>query len=457
MTPDDLAGLVIEAVSACVAAGRFAAEIPDRVTIERPKNPEHGDYATNVALRLAKQAGRPAREVAEAIAETLRTTPGIARADVAGPGFVNVTLAADSLAVLARQIVEGGAAYGRGTAAAGQRVNLEFVSANPTGPVHLGGTRWAAVGDALARILEASGASVTREYYFNDHGAQIDRFARSLLAAAKGEPAPEDGYGGDYIGDIAQQVLATRPDVLDLPDAEAQEVFRAEGVELMFTEVKQSLHDFGVDFDVYFHEDSLHESGAVQKVVQQLKDSGHLYFQDGAWWLRSTEFGDDKDRPVIKSDGNAAYIAGDLAYLRDKRGRGFDLCIFLLGADHHGYVARLKAAAAAFGDDPARRRGADRPDGQPRARRPSGAHEQARRHGHHAGRPRRRGRCRRRPLLPRAFGRSTPRWTSTSTSSSSDRTTTRSSTCSTPTRGRATRSATRPTWASGSTCSCPSC
>ncbi len=226
------------------------------------------------------------------------------------------------------------------------------MSANPTGPVHLGGTRWAAVGDALARILEATGASVAREYYFNDHGGQIDRFARSLLADAKGEPAPEGGYGGAYISEIAQQVIAAVPDVLSLPDDEAQEVFRREGVELMFAEVKQSLHDFGVDFDVYFHENSLHESGAVDKVVQQLKDSGQLYFAEDAWWLRSTEFGDDKDRVVIKSDGNPAYIAGDLAYLRDKRSRGFDLCIYLLGADHHGYVARLKAAAAAFGDDP---------------------------------------------------------------------------------------------------------
>jgi arginyl-tRNA synthetase len=352
VTPADLAAAVRAGVAAAIEAGDFPGSVPADVVVERPKNPEHGDYATNVALRLAKPAGRPAREVAEAIAARLRATDGIERVDVAGPGFLNVTLAADSLGALARQIVEAGAGYGRGDALAGRRVNLEFVSANPTGPVHLGGTRWAAVGDALARILEACGASVTREYYFNDHGAQIDRFARSLLANAKGQPAPEDGYGGAYIGEIAQQIVAARPDVLQLPDDEAQEVFRAEGVERMFAEVKQSLHDFGVDFDVYFHEDSLHESGAVDKVVQQLKESGHLYFQDGAWWLRSTEFGDDKDRPVIKSDGNAAYIAGDLAYLRDKRARGFDLCIYLLGADHHGYIARLKAAAAAFGDDP---------------------------------------------------------------------------------------------------------
>jgi arginyl-tRNA synthetase len=353
VTPEDLSRLVADAVRASVADGVFEAPVPATITVERPKNPDHGDYATNVALRLAKQAGRPAREIAAAIAERLAKLPGIAAAEVAGPGFVNVTVAAESLGGLAKDIVGAGAAYGRGATLAGRKINLEFVSANPTGPVHLGGTRWAAVGDALARILEAAGAAVTREYYFNDHGAQIDRFARSLLATAKGQPAPEDGYGGAYIVEIAQQILAARPDVLDLPDSEAQEVFRAEGVELMFAEVKQSLHDFGVDFDVYFHEDSLHASGAVERAVEQLKESGHLYRKDGAWWLRSTEFGDDKDRPVIKSDGNPAYIAGDLAYLRDKRGRGFDLCIYLLGADHHGYIARLKAAAAAFGDDPA--------------------------------------------------------------------------------------------------------
>jgi arginyl-tRNA synthetase len=248
--------------------------------------------------------------------------------------------------------VRAGQQYGRSQGYAGTSINLEFVSANPTGPVHLGGSRWAAVGDALARLFEAGGAAVTREYYFNDHGAQIDRFARSLLASACGQPAPDDGYGGEYIGEIAQQVIAAHPDVLDLPEPDAQEIFRRAGVELMFEEVKQSLHGFGVDFDVYFHEDSLHESGAVDKAVQQLKDSDQLYFKDNAWWLRSTDFGDDKDRVVIKSDGNAAYVAGDLAYLRDKRERGFDLCIYLLGADHHGYVSRLKAAAAAFGDDP---------------------------------------------------------------------------------------------------------
>jgi arginyl-tRNA synthetase len=353
VSPDELSAAVLAAVEANLAAGDFAAPRPSEIVLERPKNREHGDYTTNIAMRLAKAAGRPPREIAELIATRLRTHDGIAAADVAGPGFINLTLAADSLGEIARTVVAAGAAYGQGATMDGRRVNLEFVSANPTGPMHLGGTRWAAVGDALARILQAEGASVTREYYFNDHGAQIDRFARSLLARARNEPAPEDGYGGAYIGEIADAVIAANPEVLALDDVAAQEVFRSAGVELMFAEIKQSMHDFGVDFDVYFHENSLYESGAVDKAVVELKNSGQLYFDEGAWWLRSKQFGDDKDRVVVKSDGQPAYIAGDLAYLRDKRARGFDLCIYLLGADHHGYVARLKAAASAFGDDPA--------------------------------------------------------------------------------------------------------
>jgi arginyl-tRNA synthetase len=353
VTPADLAEHVRAAVVAAIAHGEFTGDAPAEAVVERPKNPDHGDYSTNVALRLAKPAAKPAREIAESLAARLRDVDGIASVDVAGPGFLNITLASGSLGELARAIVDSGSVFGRSEAYAGRRINLEFVSANPTGPVHLGGSRWAAVGDAMARIFQACGASVTREYYFNDHGAQIDRFARSLLASARGEQPPEDGYGGEYIGDIARQIVGMSPDVLDLPDPQAQEVFRRAGVDLMFDEVKHSLHRFGVDFDVYFHEDSLHESGAVDKAVEQLKDSGALYFADDAWWLRSTDFGDDKDRVVIKRDGEPAYIAGDLAYLRDKRARGFDLCIYLLGADHHGYVSRLKAAAAAFGDDPA--------------------------------------------------------------------------------------------------------
>jgi arginyl-tRNA synthetase len=348
----ELAAAVQAAVVACIEAGEFTATRPGEVVIERPKNRTHGDYATNIALRLAKGAGRSPREVAEAIAGQLRGVDGIGAVDVAGPGFLNITLAAGSLGGLARTIVEAGATYGRGDSLAGRRINLEFVSANPTGPLTLPGTRWAAAGDALARILAASGAAVTREYYVNDHGAQIDRFAESLLARAHGEPTPADGYPGEYVDEIAASVVEAEPGVLDLPRDEAQMVFRRDGVQRMFAEIKASLHDLRVDFDVFFSETSLYESGAVDKAVEQLKQSGALYAADGAWWLRSTEFGDDKDRVVIKSDGNAAYIAGDIAYIADKRARGFDLCMFLLGADHHGYVGRLKAALAALGDDP---------------------------------------------------------------------------------------------------------
>jgi arginyl-tRNA synthetase len=353
VTPAALADLVrSSAVQILTARGIDLAVLPEKVTIERPRNPEHGDYATNLALQVAKKAGMAPREFADALAAALTATDGIDVAEVAGPGFLNLRLAADAQGEQVRQVLAAGEGYGLGDALAGRNINLEFVSANPTGPIHLGGTRWAAVGDALGRVLTAQGAKVTREYYFNDAGAQIDRFVRSLIAAAKGESAPEDGYAGGYISDIASEVLRQAPSALSLDEAERHEKFRSIGIELMFTEIRQSLHDFGTDFDVYFHENSLHESGAVDRAVQQLKDSGNLYLEDDAWWLRSTEYGDDKDRVVIKRDGNPAYIAGDLAYFQDKRERGFDLCIYMLGADHHGYIARLKAAAAAFGDDP---------------------------------------------------------------------------------------------------------
>ncbi|XVS63466.1 arginine--tRNA ligase [Actinosynnema sp. CA-299493] len=352
MTPAALAELVrATAVDVLSTRGLDPAALPTAVTIERPRNPEHGDYATNVALQTAKKAGVASRDLAGWLAEALTGADAISSVEVAGPGFLNLRLAADAQGAIVRDVVEAGEAYGRGDQFAGVRINLEFVSANPTGPIHLGGTRWAAVGDALGRVLAANGGEVTREYYFNDAGAQIDRFVRSLIAAAKGEPAPEDGYAGGYIGDIAAEVLRQEPGALSAEDS--HEVFRRIGVGLMFEEIKKDLHDFGTDFDVFFHEDSLHRSGAVAKAVDQLKDSGALYFDQGAWWLRSTEFGDDKDRVVIKSDGDPAYIAGDIAYLADKRSRGFDLCIYMLGADHHGYIGRLKAAASALGDDPA--------------------------------------------------------------------------------------------------------
>ena len=352
MTPDELSRALRSAVERAVESGAFSAEPPAEIVVDRPKNRAHGDYASNVAMRLAKAAGRPPREIAEAIAKALLDVEGIAAVDVAGPGFLNITLETASLASLAKAIVEQGADYGRSTTLAGQKVNLEFVSANPTGPVHIGGVRWAAVGDSLARVLQASGAEVSREYYFNDHGAQVDRFARSLLAAALGEDVPADGYAGSYITDIAHRIVAEHPEATALPREQAQELFRAAGVELMFAEIKQSLHEFGVDFDLYFHENSLHESGAVQRAVARLREQGRIYEADGAIWLRTTDFGDDKDRVVIKSDGQPAYMAGDLAYYLDKRERGFNRVIIMLGADHHGYVGRLMAMCACFGDTP---------------------------------------------------------------------------------------------------------
>ncbi len=353
VTPEQLSDVVRSALAAAVERGVLAVDVPAEVVIDRPKNPEHGDYATNVALRLAKAAGRPPREVAEVLAAELRAVDGIAGVDVAGPGFLNITLAKDALGAIAVRAVTAGEAYGRTATLAGQRLNLEFVSANPTGPVHIGGTRWAAVGDALGRLLTASGAEVSREYYFNDAGAQIDRFARSLMAAAHGQPVPEDGYAGDYIGDIAAEVVAAEPGVLELPAEEQQERFRVLGVELMFAEIKRSLAGFGVVFDTYFSEKTLHDSGALEKAVARLREQGHVYEAEGAVWLRTTDFADDKDRVLVKRDGEPTYFAADCAYYLDKRERGFDKVVIMLGADHTGYVGRYKALVAAMGDDPA--------------------------------------------------------------------------------------------------------
>ena len=356
MTPEELSSAIDGALTAAFEAGELTltdGETAPAVRVERPKNRDHGDWATNIALQISKKVGKNPREVAQILAARITEVAGVASVDIAGPGFLNITLDAAAAGELAKTIVEQGSAFGTNETLAGQTINLEFVSANPTGPIHLGGTRWAAVGDSLARIFISQGAKVVREYYFNDHGNQIDRFARSLLARAKGEEAPEDGYGGEYITDIANRVLEVRPDALEAKDP--QEVFRATGVEFMFEDIKASLHDFHVDFDVYFHENSLFENGKVDELLEKLKESENLYFKDGAWWLKSTDFGDDKDRVVIKSDGNAAYIAGDIAYFQDKTKRAenpADLAIYMLGADHHGYVARLKAAAAALGDDP---------------------------------------------------------------------------------------------------------
>ncbi|MGH1548118.1 arginine--tRNA ligase [Leifsonia poae] len=363
MTPADLSAALLDIVTTVLEQRREAgADIPeltltvDDVPLERPKNRDHGDWASNVAMRLAKKVGTNPRELAEQIATAAAGIDGVASAEVAGPGFINFRLEAGAAGQLAQTIVEAGEAYGRGHVYDGLTVNLEFVSANPTGPVHMGGARWAAVGDSLARILQAEGADVTREYYFNDHGSQIDRFARSLLAAYLGEPTPEDGYGGAYIGEIADRVVAESTaqgtDIAALPRELQQEVFRSIGTQLMFEEIKQRLHSFGVDFDVYFHEDSLHESGAVERAIERLREQGHIFEEDGAIWLRTTTFGDDRDRVVIRSNGEPAYISGDLGYYLDKRERGFEQNIIMLGADHHGYIGRMMAMVEAFGDVP---------------------------------------------------------------------------------------------------------
>ena len=351
MTPAELSAAIKGAVLAA-AAGHFDVPAPLEIVVERPRNPEHGDYATNVALRLAKSAGRPPREVAESIAARLRDTDGIAKVDVAGPGFLNITVAAGSLGVLARAIVEAGTAYGRSDALAGRKINLEFVSANPTGPVHLGHTRWAALGDSLHRLLESAGAVVTAEHYVNDFGSQMDRFGASLLAAARGEAVPKDGYHGAYIPDVATQVVASQPGILDLPDDQAQQAFTAAGEQLMLEDLKKSLARFNVEFDVWFSERSLHESGAVDAAIATLREQGHVFDSDGAVWLRTTDFGDDKDRVLVRTNGEKTYFAPDAAYYLNKRARGFDRCVYMLGADHHGYVARLKAIVACAGDDP---------------------------------------------------------------------------------------------------------
>ncbi|SCE95281.1 arginyl-tRNA synthetase [Micromonospora coriariae] len=355
MTPAELASVVLTAAHAVFAErGLDHAALPERTAVERPRNPEHGDYASTLALQLSKKVGVPPRELAAALADELGRAPGVKSVEIAGPGFLNIRLDAAAAGQLARVIVEAGAEYGRSDRLAGEKINLEFVSANPTGPVHIGGVRWAAVGDALSRLLRATGAEVGTEYYFNDAGSQIDRFARSLLAAAKGEAAPEDGYGGAYISEIAAEVQARRPDVLTMDDAAAQEVFRVEGVALMFDEIRSSLRDFGVEFDTYFNEKDLHDRGELDLALTRLREQGQVYESEGATWLRTTDFGDDKDRVLRKSNGEWTYFAADCAYYLDKRERGFERVVIMLGADHHGYIGRMKAMAACFGDDPER-------------------------------------------------------------------------------------------------------
>jgi arginyl-tRNA synthetase len=354
VTPEQLSDLIVASLADLSASGAItlATGVPETVTVERPRQKGHGDYATNVALQLAKPAGLTPRDLAGLVAERLGSAEGIAGIEVAGPGFLNITVDVGAQGAVADDIVAAGAAYGGSEEGGKQKVNVEFVSANPTGPVTLASARWAAVGDSLSRLFEASGYLVAREYYFNDHGAQIDRFSRSLLASARNEPTPEDGYPGQYIADTAAAVVKDHPEAPGLPDDEALEAFRQYGVAIMFEEIKQALADFRVPFDTYFHENDLYESHATDRAIARLRELGNIYEKDGAVWLATEKYGDDKDRVIVKSDGHGAYISGDAAYYLDKRERGFDRCIILLGADHHGYVGRMMALCAAFGDEP---------------------------------------------------------------------------------------------------------
>ena len=355
--PEDLAALLSAVLTEAVDAGDLPAELradltPERVKVERPRSREHGDWATNVAMQFAKRAGMNPREFAALIAERLTGREGIASVDVAGPGFLNVTLDAAAAGELARTIVEAGADYGRNEALSGHTVNMEFVSANPTGPLHIGHTRWAALGDAIARLLRASGAEVTAEYYVNDAGNQMNVFADSVIARLHGRDVPQGGYPGQYVAEIAEQVRTDHPDVVDLTDEAARPVVREAAYQLQMQDIKDTLTAFGVRFDVFTSERRLHETGAIQQAVDRLREQGHIEDRDGAVWLRTTVFGDDKDRVMIRANGEPTYFAADAAYYLDKRGRGFPEKVYLLGADHHGYVGRLKAIAAAAGDDP---------------------------------------------------------------------------------------------------------
>ena len=341
----------------------------------RPKDRAHGDWASNIAMQLAKKAGMKPHDLAELFAAALAGAEGVKSVEVAGPGFINITLDSASAAAVIDQVLEGGTAFGKNDHLGGKTLNLEFVSANPTGPIHIGGTRWAAVGDSMARVLEANGAKVVREYYFNDHGEQINRFAKSLVAAAHGEETPIDGYKGKYINEIADRVIAEAEadgvDVLAMPrvdggldkdgnplgegDSEQREEFRKRAVPMMFDEIQKSMKDFRVRFDVWFHENSLYQDGEVAKAIEELRSRGDIYEKDGATWFESTKHGDDKDRVIIKSNGEFAYFAADIAYYWNKRHREADpadVAIYMLGADHHGYIGRMMAMCAAFGDEP---------------------------------------------------------------------------------------------------------
>ena len=355
MTPQELAGHIRAALLSAISSGQLnlsAEDIPAEIVVERPKNLDHGDWATNVAMQIGKKAGLNPRAAAEILQPILQELPGVEAVEIAGPGFINIRLDAASQGELARDIIAKGKDFGRGTQLAGKKINVEFISANPTGPLHLGHTRWAAVGDAIARVLEAEGAESAREFYINDLGVQMDKFGNSVKAAALGEAIPEDGYHGAYIPELAKQVVSENPGIKDLPEPQRGEAFRDAAYALQLADQKRVLDNFNTHFDVWYSEKSLHTSGAVDRGFEKLKSQGHMFVEEGATWLRTSDFDDDKDRVLIKADGALTYFASDTAYYVDKRNRGYDLCIYLLGADHHGYVNRLRAVAACAGDNP---------------------------------------------------------------------------------------------------------
>ena len=351
-----LAAAISAAIGAAIERGDLLGTIPVTIPLERPKNRDHGDYATSVALQLAKPAGMSPRAVAELLKADLLALDAVSAVEIAGPGFINITLNRSSQAELVRTILTAGDAlantYGVGSALDGVSINLEFISANPTGPLHLGHTRWAAVGDALGRVLTAAGAKVTREFYINDRGNQMDLFGKSVEAAALGQPIPEDGYQGGYINDLADVVVAENPGIKDIAADVRYESFREAAYKVQLAQQQGVLDTFNTHFDVWFSERSLHEAGAVEHGIDKLRGQGHVFDSEGAIWLRTTDFGDDKDRVITKANGDLTYFASDTAYYINKRERGFDICIYMLGADHHGYVNRLRATAACAGDNP---------------------------------------------------------------------------------------------------------
>jgi len=349
---DLLAAQIQAAISRAIERGDLIGTVPESIPLERPKNRDHGDYASSIALQLAKPAGKNPREVAAMLKADLESLAEVSSVDIAGPGFINITLNRASQADLVRTILIAQEKYGRGVALVGVKINLEFISANPTGPLHLGHTRWAAVGDALGRVLSASGATVTREFYINDRGNQMDLFGQSVQAAAMGQPIPEDGYKGGYIVDLADSVVAQNPGITELPGDERLIAFREAAYQLQLKDQQRVLDTFNTHFDIWFSERSLHDGGSVEHGVDKLRKQGHVFELDGATWLRTSDFGDDKDRVLVKANGDLTYFSSDTAYYINKRERGFDICIYMLGADHHGYIHRLKATAACAGDDP---------------------------------------------------------------------------------------------------------